>query len=215
LKLYTETKKSSKCILQQIELEINAQLEKLYTDGIKPDHVNGHHHIHMIPCIFDITSKIAKSYGCKMLRLAYEHFPFPSPSKDIYPGYYFRPLFSGNIIKKLLLSKFARCNQIVSRQIHTPDYFFGVLHSGQMDLRVLRYILSRVQSGVTEIVVHPGLYNSPATIERRNKKMEKWLQSDGRRMELEALLSNTLRDEIERNSIHLVRFGDVVTRTKH
>jgi hypothetical protein len=57
--------------------------------------------------------------------------------------------------------------------------------------------------------VHPGLYNRPEAIERRHKKTEKWLQSMGRTMELEALLSDSLRHEIERNSIQLVRFGDV------
>jgi hopanoid biosynthesis associated protein HpnK len=206
LKLYIQIKKDRR-ILQQIESEINAQFEKLCADGIMPDHVNGHHHIHMIPYIFDITLKIAKSYNCKMVRLAHEHFLLPS--KDIYPGYYFYPLLSGNIIKKLLLSKFAKCNKIISGQIHTPDYFFGVLHSGRMDLRVLQYILHRVQPGVTEILVHPGLYNRPEASDPRNKKMDKWLQSMGREVELEALLSDSLRHEIERNSIQLVRFGDV------
>jgi hopanoid biosynthesis associated protein HpnK len=208
LKLYIQTKKN-KHILQQIESEINAQFAKLYSDGITPDHVNGHHHIHMIPCIFSITVKIAESYNCKVIRLAHEQFLFPS--KHIYPGYYFYPLLSGNIIKKSLLSKFAKSNKIISKQIHTPDYFFGILHSGRMDLRVLRYILHCVQPGVTEIIVHPSLYNCPETTERRNKRMEKWLQSVGRKAELEALLSDSLGRELERNSIQLVRFSDVVT----
>jgi hopanoid biosynthesis associated protein HpnK len=205
-KIYINTKKN-KNILQQIEHEINAQFEKLCSDGIKPDHVNGHHHVHMIPYIFDIALKIAESYNCKMIRLAHEQFIFHS--KDIYTGYYLYPLLRGNIIKKSLLSKFAKLNKAMSRKIRTPDYFFGVLHSGRMNIRVLRYILNYVQPGVTEIIVHPGLYNRPETVEQRNKKMEKWLRSFDRKTELEALFSDSLYQDIKRNGINLVRFGDV------
>lgn len=195
-------------ILSQIYKELDAQFEKLYSEGIKIDHANGHHHIHMIPPIFDIVVRLMKKYNCRMIRLTDERFIFSITRW--YPGYYLFPWINGNIMKKVLLSRFAKSNKRILENTRTSDYFFGVLHSGCMDIQVLRYVFNYIKSGVTEIASHPGLYNSPEPGEYRHKKMEKRLQSAGCRVEFEALLADSLRYEIERNDIYLTRFSNVV-----
>jgi hopanoid biosynthesis associated protein HpnK len=200
----------SKSILQQIEIEIKAQFEKLHSFGVKLDHVNSHHHIHMIPRIFSIVSKVATYYNYRSIRLIDESFIVRFNNN--YLNYYLYPLKTGNIVKKILLSSLAKMNKNKAQNVWMPDHCFGVLHSGQMDLRALRHIFNSIQPGVTEIIIHPGLYNGPEPAESRNKKMEKWLQSSGRKVELETLLSDSIRYEIERNNIRLVRFSDIAMK---
>ncbi len=126
------------------------------------------------------------------------------------PYYYIAPFINGNILKKLLLSKFAHENRRMLANVRTSDYFFGVLHSAHMDVEVLRHILQAIKPGVTEILSHPGMYMAPAQDTYTSAKTARWLQSGGRSVELEALLAETLRQETLSQNIRLVRFRDVV-----
>jgi predicted glycoside hydrolase/deacetylase ChbG (UPF0249 family) len=207
--IYVLIKKKNRHVLQQIEREFEAQIEKIVSmNGIYIDHINSHHHVHMIPPIFDIVVRLAKKVHCSMVRLSHECYIKISPLTN--PYYYMGPLINGNILKKILLSKFARENRKMLVNMGTSDYFFGLLHSANMDVKVLQYILQAIKPGVTEILSHPGVYMAPAQEGCTSTKTAKWLQSMGRSVELEALLAETLRQETVSQNIRLVRFSDVV-----
>jgi hopanoid biosynthesis associated protein HpnK len=205
--IYIGTKKQ-RDVLQQIYKELDAQFNRVCSDGIQIDHIDGHHHIHMIPPIFDIVIKLAEKYACPMVRLAHERFPFST--KGLYPSYYLSPLLNGNILKKILLSNFAKYNRKKFRNVWTSDHFFGVLHSGKMDMKNLLYIFRCIKPGITEIITHPSMYSILEADTYHYRKMEAWLRSRSRQVELEALLSEILRQEAERNGISLIRFSDVI-----
>jgi predicted glycoside hydrolase/deacetylase ChbG (UPF0249 family) len=48
--------------MSELEKEWRAQIEKVLSHGIIPDHLDGHHHLHLHPDIFATTLKLAKEY---------------------------------------------------------------------------------------------------------------------------------------------------------
>ncbi|WRS27800.1 chitin disaccharide deacetylase [Oscillospiraceae bacterium MB08-C2-2] len=45
-----------------IEEEFTAQIEKILASGLKPTHLDSHHHIHMMASLFPLALKLAKKY---------------------------------------------------------------------------------------------------------------------------------------------------------
>ena len=197
-------KSKSGIFLREVYAEMNAQFNKVDGDGIKIDHVNGHRHIHMIPGVCTVVGELAKRNGCEVVRVADERFSVCLKGMGI------RRLagrvVNGNIFKKVVLSMLARSNRRQLKNIRSPDYCYGVLDSGKMDTRTLRYILSCVRPGISEIITHPGIVEISEPKRTEGWKMI-WAKSRGRQMELEALLAEEVRDEVERNNIRLIGFG--------
>ena len=204
--------KTNRDILKQIDAEINAQFEKACLDGITLDHVNGHHHVHMIPPIFDLVIKSAKKYQCPAVRFAYEQFPLPH--RGWYAIYYFLPFVNGNIVKKIILSFLAKLIKNSNNNIFRPDYCFGILHSGCMDVRKFRYIFNCIREGTTEIIVHPSLQNSRIPDGMYTSRTKAWLQSGARQVEYDALIDENLQYDITRNNIRLIRFRDAFSASE-
>ncbi len=198
--------KRDKAFLEQVYQEFDAQFAKLQSDGVHIDHVDGHHHIHMIPPLFEIAVALSKKYRCRMVRLSDERFLFPA--KGWYPGYDLLPWINGNILKKYLLSSFAKTNRKKADGLGMTDYIFGILHSNRMDVHNLRYVCHSLKPGVTEILTHPSMPvddNDHAP----SPQMKLWLQSDRRKLEMDALVDKTLYQEIKNCDIELVRYQDV------
>lgn len=49
--------------LDEIEREFTAQIEYFYKSGLRPTHLDGHHHCHGFKDIFKVTLKLAKKYN--------------------------------------------------------------------------------------------------------------------------------------------------------
>jgi len=56
----------------QIEEEIEAQFERLREAGISPTHVDGHHHLHMHPVIFELVCRAAAKRHVAWIRVPRE-----------------------------------------------------------------------------------------------------------------------------------------------
>ena len=56
----------SLCSDEAIEAEMRAQLTALHSKGYKITHADSHHHVHRIPKVLKIMSKICKEYGLAM-----------------------------------------------------------------------------------------------------------------------------------------------------
>ncbi|WP_319370943.1 chitin disaccharide deacetylase [uncultured Ilyobacter sp.] len=54
------------CPEEVIEAELRAQFSALYNKGYKITHADSHHHVHRIPKVLKIMSKICKEYGLAM-----------------------------------------------------------------------------------------------------------------------------------------------------
>ena len=195
-------------VLEQVENELDAQFLRIASAGLTISHVDGHRHVHMIPRLLDLVTRLARRYGCRAIRVPDE--PIVSIFRFLCP----RGLgaLSRNLPKKLVLSTLSRANRRRLRGFLVPDRVFGVLDSGGMNSAALVRVVSSCADGLTEIITHPGTAGatvSPAI----NAQDQQFTRSPHRERELRALLDSAVRDWIEQNDVHLVRFRDVVLGT--
>ena len=171
-------------LLKQIEIELEAQLDRAFRDGVELDHINSERHVHLIPGIFDKVVSAARRRGIPYVRMG----------RDI--GWrcvrftHFSPLFlRGGFLKWLLFSALARHNRrTAGAPIGTSDHFVSYLYTGRIDL-VMTAILGYLPAqGVTEIMVHPGIPEENRGVELGNRQLERYLLSEDRRAELEACI---------------------------
>ena len=85
--------------------------------------------------------------------------------------------------------------------VKTNDYFYGMLYGGHLTEDRIINLLSRVKSGVTEIMCHPS------SNEQEMDRQFRWGYHG--ESELQALLSTTVKEKIDEESIDLISYRDV------
>ena len=116
-----------------IETELRAQIEKVLATGLRVTHLNGHQHLHLLPRIFRVVTRLAREYGIGYVRIV-----------DDRGG-----AARGAAIRALsLLGRRARTAGL------TNDRTIGVAGAGHLEevLPLLDHV-----SGLTELVTHPGV----------------------------------------------------------
>jgi len=169
-------------LLAQIEIELEAQLQKLLADGVIPDHINSERHVHLIPGIFDKVILAAKRHG----------IPFVRGGKDISFGLvgieHIKPvILKGGILKFMLLQGLTQLNKDKFRQVRFCNNFASYIFTGRLDL-ILTKILEREPEGITEIMVHPGIPEESMNVNLGNPGLEHYLTLEDRRRELNACI---------------------------
>ncbi|MHB8173723.1 MAG: carbohydrate deacetylase [Nitrospirota bacterium] len=173
----------------EIEIELRAQMERAIALGIRPDHIDGHQHIHMMPGIFDVVLKLANEYNISAMR-----YPVgPQVGK------------TGLVRKfeKLSLEGFSKRNKsaIEDAGIKTPDYFFGLAETGALSRESLMNILNHLPDGTSELMCHPGLPSE-------NYAEDNWGKGWG--MELEAVTDGGIKEILEKQSINKIKFQETL-----
>lgn len=174
----------SPALAEQIEIELEAQLARLASDGIRPDHIDGERHVHLIPGILDLVVAAAQRHRVPFVRAGADIGPRFLRVEHM-PGVALR----GGVLKSMLLSHLARkARARLGSTVVSADYVASYLHTGRMDLIVARLLSMPPESGVTEIMVHPGIPEESRGIELGNRDVERYLMSEDRRRELHACL---------------------------
>lgn len=181
--------------LAQIECELRAQIEKVLADGVTLDHVNSHQHVHMIPAIFRVACRLAREYGVPAIRLVRE-LPYTA-------GGFRRavqPLVNSNLIKHLLLNRFARQNEAVAREyaLPTTDYFVGVAYASNMSRRTVLAGLAAVPCGSVEVLLHPAIGPDPRDRCYPVASLYHYVRAPQREVELRSLCSPKLGEFLRR-----------------
>lgn len=126
---------------RQLETEIRAQYQAFQDTGLKLDHVNAHHHMHLHPTVLGLLIRIGKEFGLRAVRLPRE------------------PLFHRRRINwtRLFLSPWlALMRRRIGRAgLACNEYIFGLSESGRMDTRALVETLRLLPNGVAEVFSHP------------------------------------------------------------
>jgi predicted glycoside hydrolase/deacetylase ChbG (UPF0249 family) len=171
-------------LLSQIEVELEAQLAKLLASGIKPDHIDGERHVHLIPGIFEKVVSAARKHGV----------PFVRAGKDIgvecirsahLPGL----VMGGGFAKTGLLSTLSRRGRTrLVAGVSSADKVASYLYTGRIDLMMKGLFALPAQEGVIEMMVHPGLPEESRGIDLGNRELERYLGSEDRRRELNACI---------------------------
>ena len=131
---------------EAVRRELTAQVERVIEAGIRPSHLDGHQHVHLLPRVWPVVTDLARRHSIPWIRVPR-----------------FRPVNAGSpsfVVTAL------RCvmNVLQRRRRHSlsvgrsPDATPALGFSGHLTAdRILRD-LDRIPSGlVSELVTHPGV----------------------------------------------------------
>ena len=189
-------------VLDEVEEEWDAQIQKVRDAGIRPTHLDGHKHVHMLPGLFEIALRLAKKHGIEAIRVSLEE---SSLRTALASGSQHR----GAVVMKQgvqarglkLLARDAR-KQAAHMGIATADYFCGIAQTGELTFEGLEQLLKNLPEGITELICHPG-YADEAL-----QKTATRLQAS-RQKELEILTDTRIRKLVASRGIRLIDYGSV------
>lgn len=189
-------------VLDEVEEEWDAQIQKVRDAGIRPTHLDGHKHVHMLPGLFEIGLQLAKKHGIEAIRVSLEEsslrtaLAFGSQDRA---GVVMKQGVQARGLK--LLARSAR-KQAARMGIATADYFCGIAQTGELTLKGVGQLLKNLPEGTTELMCHPG-YADEAL-----QKTETRLQAS-RQKELEILTDTRIRNLVASQGIRLIDYGFV------
>jgi len=186
---------------REVELEWNAQIEKVRAAGIRPTHLDGHKHVQMLPGLFAVALRLAKKHGIEAVRVSHEASSLRAA------------LNSGGELLGLMLKQGvqARGLKLLARDarkmaeragIAAADYFCGIAQTGVLTKKGIQQMLASLPEGTTELMCHPGY--ADAELEKSATRLQK-----SRQTELEILTDKEIRKSIAALGIRLINYGEI------
>ncbi|HET6513796.1 MAG TPA: ChbG/HpnK family deacetylase [Thermodesulfovibrionales bacterium] len=137
-------------LLAQIEAEIKAQFNCIEKAGIRPSHIDGHHHLHLHPLIFEVACREASQRGVTWIRVPKEPLsavidltPTERGAMPYAEWATFRML---GIYDTHLARKYG---------LRTAHYVYGNSCTGNLDQKHLLSLLENAGGTLNEIFFHP------------------------------------------------------------
>jgi len=176
--------------LEEVYIELKAQLSRAVKTGIRITSLSSHEHIHMMPVMLGIFIKLALEYDIPFVRCLRKETAIP-------------PVTAWKIGKNLTISGLgdnAR-KAIEGSGLGCTDHFMGLLDSGNMDEEKLLKLIGSLEEGSTELVTHPG-FVGPKVVDayRFHLKCES---------ELFALTGKRSRQALKDRGVKLVKYGEL------
>lgn len=169
----------------EIELELDAQIQRVLKAGLTVSHFDSHQHTHFFPQIRKTLFRLAERYEIRALRAAGRVVPRRTKFS----------LFLAPLAKSL--QRAAR-----SRRMATPDTLWLLSPSGRISARDLVAEIPGLPAGITELVVHPGV---------DQKALERGYPAWGFKWERElaAITAADVRDMLTRHKVKLTRYSEL------
>lgn len=184
-----------------VEIEWNAQIEKVCAAGIRPTHLDGHKHVQMLPGLFGIALRLAKKHGIAAVHISNEASTLraaltggdESPSVILKQGVQARGL-------KLLARD---AHEMAERAgIASADYFCGIAQTGVLSKKGVLRLLASLPEATTELMCHPGYVD--ADLQKTSTRLQ-----ESRRTELEILTDSEIRKKIVALGIRLINYEQI------
>ena len=117
--------------------------------GLPISHIDSHQHLHTLPGIMRVVCRFASQNGIRAVRL-----PIDGPA--------YAPVSPARRAQAAALAAMARLSRrsIRASGLTTSDHFSGMAVSGHLTASTFAAYLTNAQSGLTEIVCHPGADNA-------------------------------------------------------
>jgi hopanoid biosynthesis associated protein HpnK len=135
----------------QLERELRAQLERYLASGLPLDHVDGHHHLHLHPVVFDVLAPLLGEYRVPVVRFVHEdavgRSGLPRPHDPV-PA-----IFAA-------LSRRGR-RLAAPHGVRGPERVYGLRATGRMDERELLRLVRGIRAPSVEIYFHPSRATDP------------------------------------------------------
>lgn len=176
----------------ELEKELRAQIERGLSTGLNITHIDSHQHTHVLPGVASLVQKLCLEYGIKRIRIPAEAIGFTGG-------------FEAGLGRKIGRAGLTFCAKMAMVQAHGklqyPNFFFGMLAGGNLNVERVAAILQALPEGVSEIMTHPGL-NAEAL-----GKLFPWHYHWEE--ELAAYLAASNKQLLETKQIRLINFGDL------
>jgi chitin disaccharide deacetylase len=188
---------------KEVEIEWNAQIEKVRGAGVRPTHLDGHKHVQMLPGLFEIALRLAKKHGIEAVRVSHE-------ASSLRAALTAGTESTGVMIKQGVQARglkfLARDARDLAEHsgIATADYFCGIAQTGVLTKKGVLQLLASLPEGTTELMCHPGYSDADL------KKSATRLQTS-RQAELEILTDNEIRKSIAALGIRLINYEEIGT----
>lgn len=172
--------------LKEVEKELTAQFNELKQSGLPINHIDGHHHLHLYPTIFQIVAKFAKKENLHAVRSCQRSFPLLT--------HVFKNGFS---LRKAIISNLFYFDSFLlgsNRNICRINYIYDINWNNEITERSFLELISSLPKGNTEIICHPGILSKTGN----RKFLEPRLKC------LKLLISPHLKKTIKDHDIQLV-----------
>lgn len=182
------------CIsLDEVSVELDAQIDSVIARGINVSHLDGHQHMHMVPGIRRVVGRLARKYAIPSIR-------YP---RETLRAYMLKERAGMFRVPQLLLLNFF-CAVAGASDANRPDHFCGFFYGGRLSKDNLMRILDHLPSnGTCELMCHPGLDDAKS---RYNHWGYRWQE------ERDALTDSAIRDYLKARDIRLISFSDLRTQ---
>src|SRR5262245_44549492 len=141
---------AGKLKIEEVVVELRAQIEKVLNAGLRLTHVDSHKHTHALPQICDAIIATIKDYGINAVRLPREEWRFERDARSLKLIVQSAGAFG--------LARLCRVSdaRLKKSGVKTPDFFFGVARTGFWTKDWMIGLIEGLPAGVSELMCHPG-----------------------------------------------------------
>lgn len=190
-----------------VETELRNQIEKVMAAGIRITHLDSHKHIHLLPPLFGMVTRLARHYRIDCIR-----FPVEPASSAL------GPLQSGRgsglrMAKQYLLARAlstlaaSQVRNVAHAGLYRTDHFYGLSQTEFLDSAILEQTLRAVADGTSELMCHPGYVDEALLATRTRLRAH-------RETELAALTAPATRKLIADLGIELISYKELPATSK-
>ena len=119
----------------------------------------------------------------------------------------FYKFISLNYLKHLIINI---CNTKEKNSLISPDYFFGILNSGKIEINELLLYLDSINQGKTiELCIHPANKFTDEIYNVKNIGPESFYKDKNRLIEKNLILGDELKKFLTHKKINLINFSEI------
>lgn len=157
---------AKKTSMEEIQHELDSQYDRLKKAGLRIDHIDSHHHVHLFPAIYQLLMNFALRHAIMVLR-----------SRTFRP---MRAVFTllkiGSLKQFIILSLYALNTLLRSspKQMYEIDQLYDMNWDSKFDEVKFLNFLGRLPQGVTLIISHPAIMSktgNPLFLKSRYKEL--------------------------------------------
>lgn len=179
--------------LDQLRAEWEAQLGLFRKLAGEPDHLDCHHFLHVYPPIFELYLSLAQQerLPARVPFEVQEHMD--NRTAALAADFGITPE-----VTEFILAADRRL--LTSHPVRHPDHFIGAFFGGaQISQEHLLSILEQLDEGITELMVHPGLFDDELQATSSYNRQ--------REQEMHVLCAPAVRERLAELGVTLVSFG--------
>jgi predicted glycoside hydrolase/deacetylase ChbG (UPF0249 family) len=172
-----------------VRRELAAQVERVQRAGLRPTHLDGHQHVHLLPAVWPTVVELAHQQGIRWVRV-----PMFTPVSSGAPG-------PAGVAMRLGMNALRRVRRSTLGGLQCADVTPALGECGHLTApRILRALARMPRGTIAELVAHPGTTTS--ALQARYDWGYDWSG------ETAALRDPELRRAIEREGWDLRSFAD-------